>query len=82
MAHINVKPRERTRVYETGRQAIQHLFLFGCYSKAWDFGGAPFGRTIEARRKIDAAVKARDFAAFKASKRRGYWRIEINGESE
>lgn len=77
MAHINVKPADRTRVYETGEQAINHLFVYGVPVTAWDFGGAPFGRTIEERRAIMAACKARDFAAFKASQRRGFWRVEL-----
>ncbi len=76
MAHINVKPFERSCVYETGRQAINHLFLHGVYSKNWEFG-VPFGRSIDARRKIDAAIRARNFAAFVANRRRGYWRIEL-----
>ncbi len=76
MAHINVKPLERTRVYETGDQAINHLFVHRVFSKDWQFG-VPFGRSIDERRKIDAAVKARAFAAFVAKPRRGYWRVEL-----
>ena len=74
--HIDVKPLERTRVYETPDQAINHLFLHGVWSKNWKTGQA-FGQTIADRRAIDQAIKAKDFSAFKASKRRGYWHIEL-----
>ena len=75
MAHINIKPLERSRVYETEAQAINHLFVYAALK--WDFDGQPFGRTIEERRAIQTAVKAKDASAFRALKRRGYWRIEL-----
>ena len=75
MAHINIKPIERSRVYDTSAQAIGHLFLHSALK--WDFGGQPFGRTIEARRAVQAAVKAKDASAFRALRRRGYWRVEL-----
>jgi hypothetical protein len=77
MAHLNVKPLDRNQIHVTGDQAIQHIFSHGVWSKNWDFGGASFGRSIDDRRKIDTAIKARDFSAFNASKRRGYWRIDL-----
>ena len=73
---INIKPLDKHRVYETADQAILHLFLHGVFSSKWSTG-KPFGHTIADRRKIDAAIKAKDYSAFKASKRRGYWLIEL-----
>ena len=77
MAHINVKPLERTQVYETGEQAITHVLVYKVWSARWDYGDAAFGRTIDERRKIDAAIKAGDRTAFCAFKRKGYWRVEL-----
>lgn len=77
MPHLNVKPIERSRVYVTGEQAINHIFLYGVFSKHWDYSGKPFGQTISERRAIDAAIKARNFPAFKACQRRGFWRVEL-----
>lgn len=77
MTHINIRPAERSRSYETAEQAINHIFVFGLHASDWDYDGQPFGRTLDDRRKIIAATQARDFAAFKASRRRGYWRIEL-----
>ena len=59
MAHVNVKPAERTRVYETAEQAINHVFVYGVHANLWDFGGKPFGHTIKERRAVGAAIKAR-----------------------
>ena len=73
---INIKPPEKYMIYETPDQAINHVFIFGLWSKNWKTG-KPFGQTINERRAIDTAIKARDFSAFKASKRRGYWLIEL-----
>ena len=75
MAHINVKPAERSRVYETEAQAINHLFVYPALK--WDFDGKAFGHTIAERRVIQAAIKSKDSTAFRAFKRRGYWRIEL-----
>lgn len=74
--HVNIKPLDQTRVYETPAQAIEHLFIFGVWSKQWRCG-VSFGQSIAMRRAIDAAIKERDAAAFKAAKRRGYWRVEL-----
>ena len=74
--HVNIKPVERTRIYETPAQAIEHLFLHGVWSKQWECG-VSFGQSIAMRRAIDAAIKARNASAFAAHKRRGYWRIEL-----
>jgi len=46
------------------------------WSKAWSISGS-FGQSIEARRKIDAAIKAKDHSAFKATQRRGHWRVTL-----
>lgn len=74
--YVNVKPFEKTRTYETPEDAIAHLFTFGIYSKDWTSEHS-FGQTMNARRTIDAAIKAKDQSAFVASKRRGYWRVEL-----
>jgi hypothetical protein len=77
MAHLNVKPLERSRVYVEPEHAITHVLVHQVWSKAWDFGGQSFGQTITARRAIDAAIKANSSDAFVAHKRRGYWRVEL-----
>lgn len=74
--HINVKPVEHGRVYETPEQAIQHLFLFSVYADKWDDGRA-FGQKMNDMRRVNSAIKVRDFSAFIALKRRGYWRVEL-----
>jgi hypothetical protein len=73
---INIKPLDKHSIYETPDQAILHLFLHGVWSKNWKTG-KPFGQTLSERRAIDNAIKAKDYSAFKASKRRGYWLIEL-----
>lgn len=76
MPHINIKPHERNRVYETAEQAIQHLFLYSVFHEQWN-DARPFGRALADIRKINNAIKAKDFSAFAAHKRRGYWRVEL-----
>lgn len=77
MAHINIKPAERSRIYETADQAINHLFVYGVTQQEFDYGGQAWGRTIEERRAVIKALASREQSAFKASKRRGYWRVEV-----
>jgi myo-inositol catabolism protein IolC len=73
--HVNVKA-EKNAFYATADQAINHVFMFGIYAKDW-VQSKPFGQSIDEWRKINSAIKSRDFNAFKASKRRGYWVIEL-----
>jgi hypothetical protein len=73
--HINVKA-EKHCFYETPEQAINHVFIFGLYAPKWTQTES-FGQSIDKWRKINAAIKCRDFNAFKASKRRGYWIVEL-----
>ena len=73
--HINVKA-EKHAIYETPEQAINHVFIFGLYAQKWTQSQS-FGQAIDDWRKINSAIKARDFGAFKASKRRGYWVVEL-----
>ena len=80
MAHVNIKPRDRSQVYETAGQAINHLFIYSVFHSQWD-DARPFGRAIPDIRKINSAIKARDFSAFVAHKRRGYWRVELAQET-
>ena len=77
MPHINIKPLERSRVYETPEQAIQHLWLYGV-SIQKDWQGIVFGRHIALIRRYNEATKAKDYGAFIAQKRRGFWRIELS----
>jgi hypothetical protein len=77
MAHINAKPFDRNATFPDAESAILHIVAHGKTSKDWDFGGASFGRTINERRAIDAAVKAKRMDAFTAKQRRGYWRVEL-----
>lgn len=74
--NINIKPLDKNQIYETANQAIQHLFLYNCWAKNWKMTKS-FGQSINDIRKIDTAIKAKDYSAFKASKRRGYWSIEL-----
>lgn len=74
--HLNVKPLTRGAVYATADQAINHIFLHGVFAQHWDDGRA-FGHKIDDMRRVNTAIKARDFAAFKASQRKGYWRVEL-----
>jgi hypothetical protein len=74
--HVNVKPLDRNQTYETPAQAIAHLFIYGVYARNWQ-SAQSFGQTLNARRAIDAAVKARDVSAFIAEKRRGYWKVSL-----
>lgn len=71
MAHINIKNQP------DADSAILQVTTLKMWSKQWDFGGASFGNTIDARKKIDSAIKAKDSSAFRAMQRRGYWRIEL-----
>ncbi len=73
--HINVKPRDATQIYVADADAIQHLWLYACYAKAWQ--DVHFGRDMRAMRCVDNAIKAKDIAAFRAFKRKGFWRIEL-----
>ena len=77
--HVNIKPTEKHTIYETGDQAINHVFIFGIYANKWT-QSASFGQSIDKWRKINEAIKARNFDAFKASKRRSYWVIELKGQ--
>lgn len=73
--HVNIKP-PRNTVYETPEQAIQHVWLFGLYpQKSWL--NVHFGRDLADIRKANAAIKAKDYSAFKASRRQGFWRVEL-----
>lgn len=73
--HINVKP-EKHCIYETAEQAINHVFIFGLYAPKW-VQSKSFGQSIGEWRRINDAIKARNFDAFKASRRRGYWVVEL-----
>jgi hypothetical protein len=74
--HINIKP-EKNCIYETAEQAINHLFIFGLYANKWSQSQS-FGQAMNSWKTINNAIKNRDFSAFKASKRRGYWVIELS----
>lgn len=74
--HINVKPLDRNQVHETEGQAIFHVIAHGLFpQKHWQ--DVHFGRDIAAIRRANEAIKAKDCSAFKASKRKGYWRVEL-----
>jgi hypothetical protein len=77
MAHINAKPFDRNATFPDAESAILHVVAHGMTSQKWDFGGAAFGRTIDQRRAIDAAIKAKKLDAFTALQRKGYWRVEL-----
>jgi len=73
--HINVKPRDAAQTYITDADAIQHLWIYACYAKAWQ--DVHFGRDMRDMRRVDDAIKSKDATAFRASRRKGYWRIEL-----
>ena len=77
MPHINIRPFDRRCVYETAEQAMNHLLAHCRSQEDWDYGNQAWGRTIEQRRAVMRAIERRDPAAFTASRRRGYWRIEL-----
>jgi hypothetical protein len=73
--HINIKA-PKSHVFETPEQAIQELWIMGLYpQKAWL--EIHFGRDLAAIRKAGDAIKAKDYSAFKALPRKGYWRVEL-----
>lgn len=76
--HVNIKPKDKNTVYETPESAILHIFLFGVYAKDWNQDGKPFGQVCGKWKAINNAIKNRDYSAFQAHKRKGYWRIELN----
>lgn len=77
MPHIDIRPFEHNRVYETAEQAINHVVVHRPSQNEWNYGGQAWGRTLEDRRAVMRAMESRNPAAFKASRRRGYWRIEL-----
>ena len=76
MAHINIKPLDRRAVHVEASDAIACLLAHPRWSKDWSLSGS-FSQTIGTRRAIDNAIKAKDATAFVASRRRGYWRVEL-----
>lgn len=76
MAYIDVRAECRGCTLPDQESAILQVIALRKFSKEWTIGGA-FGQTIDTRRKIDAAIKAKDCAAFKAAQRRGYWRVTL-----
>lgn len=75
MAHIDVRGEGHGTLPDEG-SAIMQVIALKKWSKAWSISGS-FGQSIESRRKIDAAIKAKDHSAFKATQRRGYWRVTL-----
>jgi hypothetical protein len=77
MAYIDVRAQDYGATLPDAESAILQVVALQKWSKNWDFSGVSFGRSIEDRRKIDAAIKAKDCEAFKATQRRGYWRVTL-----
>jgi hypothetical protein len=73
--HINIKP-PRGAIFETGEQVLCHMFLMGLHVQS-HWSDWHFGRDLADIRKATAAIRAKDYTAFKASQRRGYWRVEL-----
>jgi hypothetical protein len=44
-----------------------------------DWQGVHFGRDLPIIRRYIAAIQAKDFSAFVALPRKGYWRVEMKG---
>ena len=77
MSHINVKPLDKHQSITCEREAIAQVIVNQRWSKTWDWKGLSFGQSIDMRRKIDTSIKGKDYGAFKAMQRRGYWRVEL-----
>ena len=73
--HCNVK-NPRNGIYETADQAIFAMIAHAMHVQShWQ--DYHFGRDLALIRKATAAIKAKDYSAFVAHKRRGYWRVEL-----
>jgi hypothetical protein len=44
-----------------------------------DWQGVHFGRDLATIRRYNDALKAKDFSAFVALPRKGFWRVEMKG---
>lgn len=78
--HIVVEPLERGQVFTSPDEAINHIIVHRIFAKDWDFS-KKFGNTIDDRRKIDAAIKAKNKDAFVANKTAGRkWVIALREE--
>jgi hypothetical protein len=72
--HINVKA-PRLHVYETPEQAIEHILVCKIYPKDWL--EVHFGRDLAQIRKVTTAIQSKDYSAFEALPRKGYWRVQL-----
>jgi hypothetical protein len=77
MGHINVKPLDKNQSITCEKDAIAQVIVNQRWSKTWDWKGVSFGRSMDMRRMIDVSIKGKDYSAFKAMQRRGYWRVEL-----
>ena len=75
--YIDVRAQDRGATLPDAESAICQVIALGIGAKDWNANGRSFGQTIDLQRRINAAIKAKDYAAFKASQRRGYWRVEL-----
>ena len=77
MAYIDVRAQDRGATLPDAESAILRVIALRKSGKEWNFGGKPFGQTIDLQRRINDAIARKDFTAFKATQRRGYWRVEL-----
>jgi len=77
MPHIDVRAEHRNATLPDSESAIAQVIVLKKWSKHWIWDGISFGRSIDDRRKIDNAIKAKDYHAFVALPRRGYWRVRL-----
>ena len=74
---IDIRAQDRGATLPDAESAICQVIALRKSAKDWNANGRPFGQTIDSQRRINAAIAAKDYAAFKAEKRRGYWRVTL-----
>lgn len=74
--HVDVGPPEPYQDYLEAEDAIRHVIVFQVFAKNWS-GGQSFGRHLAEIRRINKAIKDKDYSAFVAERRGRYWRVEL-----
>lgn len=75
--YIDVRAQDRGATLPDAESAIAQVIALQFWAKRWNTNGAPFGHVIEPMQRINDAIRGKDRSAFKAEKRRGYWRVTL-----
>lgn len=75
--YIDVRAQDNRATLPDAESAILQVIALQRWAKHWNANGAPFGRVIEPMQRINDAIRSKDHSAFKAEKRRGYWRVTL-----